>query len=504
MGRYTGLSGSINPLDNRDIDSRYDNVEAVANNITDVTTVADNITPVSTVATNIADILAVMTAANNISNLVVNVVMLDVTQPATAQLVGNVLTLSLPRGATGLSGADGDDGLSAYDIWKALGNTGSEESFIASLKGSIGDTGASIQNIKHVKSIHISSNAEHFEIPAGTIGYADIYNIYSDEESTHVIGSFKVSNCSDPYQVPADQVKTLYESNADTNAFTDADKASLNMLVVASTIATVASSVVFTPYNALSSTSVQAAIQELADIVAGKAAEVHTHVEADITDLDKYTQAEVDNLLDAKFDKTGGTVSGTTTFTSDVFFNGGSTEVNTETVTTADNLIVINDGEVGDGITAGEAGFEVDRGLRDNYFFKYVEATKTFRIGKEASLQAVATREDNPLPNGTPYWDDTLKEFITTENVETVSIGIGDKGLTYDSGAFVPATAQGVATTGGFADIGSSTYPFNSGTFNSLNVADEITLNSRTITSDRAVLDAIGTEADFLAALNYK
>ena len=47
-----------------------------------------------------------------------------------------------PAGATGASGTNGADGLSAYQVWLALGNTGSEANFITSLTGPQGATGA--------------------------------------------------------------------------------------------------------------------------------------------------------------------------------------------------------------------------------------------------------------------------------------------------------------------------------------------------------------------------
>ncbi|WP_438989577.1 hypothetical protein [Polaribacter sp.] len=40
-----------------------------------------------------------------------------------------------------LKGADGDDGISAYEVWLALGNTGTEQEFIDSLKGADGEDG---------------------------------------------------------------------------------------------------------------------------------------------------------------------------------------------------------------------------------------------------------------------------------------------------------------------------------------------------------------------------
>lgn len=46
-----------------------------------------------------------------------------------------------PQGLPGTNGKDGSNGLSAYQIWLNEGNTGTEEEFIASLKGSTGAQG---------------------------------------------------------------------------------------------------------------------------------------------------------------------------------------------------------------------------------------------------------------------------------------------------------------------------------------------------------------------------
>lgn len=46
------------------------------------------------------------------------------------------------KGDVGSKGADGANGKSAYQIWLDAGNTGTEQDFLASLKGVKGDTGA--------------------------------------------------------------------------------------------------------------------------------------------------------------------------------------------------------------------------------------------------------------------------------------------------------------------------------------------------------------------------
>jgi len=116
--------------------------------------------------------------------------------------------------------------------------------------------------------------------------------------------------------------------------------------------------------------------------------------------------------------------SGTTVFddltvTGNLFVDGTTFVVNQTEVKTADNMITVNYGEPGGGVTRGYAGIEVDRGSLANYFFIFAENTDTFRIGESADgtsfvdTQAVATREDSPVSTRVPWWNDTAKRLDT-------------------------------------------------------------------------------------------
>ena len=98
----------------------------------------------------------------------------------------------------------------------------------------------------------------------------------------------------------------------------------------------------------------------------------------------------------------------------DLFVNGTQFIVNTETLEVEDNLILINKGEVGPGVTAGLAGLEVDRGSADNYLFAFEEVRQAFTVGLAGDTQAVATREDSPTSGGVAVWDNTASRFVTT------------------------------------------------------------------------------------------
>ena len=111
--------------------------------------------------------------------------------------------------------------------------------------------------------------------------------------------------------------------------------------------------------------------------------------------------------------------SGDLAIEGNLFVDGTTWVVNNQEVSTSDNIIVINAGEVGPGVTAGAAGIMVDRGTEPEYQFLFVEASDTFRVGEIGNLQAVATREDSPIDGGFAIWNDTLKRFDTTTNTSS-------------------------------------------------------------------------------------
>lgn len=121
--------------------------------------------------------------------------------------------------------------------------------------------------------------------------------------------------------------------------------------------------------------------------------------------------------------QSGGTFNGTVNILGDLYISGTTTTVNSENMNISDNIIVINSGETSSGVTLGQAGIKVDRGSSDPYAFFFVEGTETFRVGKVTGItentyditytQAVATREDNPVTGGIPYWNNSLSRLDT-------------------------------------------------------------------------------------------
>jgi hypothetical protein len=170
-------------------------------------------------------------------------------------------------------------------------------------------------------------------------------------------------------------------------------------------------------------------------------------------------------LDDTDIDTNGNafSITGALSIFGDLTVTGTTTSVNSVNLDVSDNIITVNSGESGSGVTKGYAGLAVDRGSGDPYMFVFEESTDTFRvgIGTEAGLptgtQAVATREDSPNATSIPYWNDTAKRFdtdtdLTWTNSVGLNVGTGLSLSDLDSSTQVyalmaPTTDGGVVST---------------------------------------------------------
>lgn len=109
-------------------------------------------------------------------------------------------------------------------------------------------------------------------------------NAYTDTEKNKLAG-IEIGATADQSNV---EIKALYEDNPDTNAFTDTQQTKL------SGIATGAEVNINSDWNSVSGDS------EILNKPSEFAPEAHNHVEADITNLDKYTKSEIDVALALK------------------------------------------------------------------------------------------------------------------------------------------------------------------------------------------------------------
>ena len=89
-----------------------------------------------------------------------------------------------------------------------------------------------------------------------------------------------------------------------------------------------------------------------------------------------------------------GVRTGTVEISGNLLVKGVQTTVNTTQLDIADNIITLNSGETGAGITLNDAGFKIERGTLPDTFFKYDEDVAGFIAIDEASqLISLATNE---------------------------------------------------------------------------------------------------------------
>jgi hypothetical protein len=82
----------------------------------------------------------------------------------------------------------------------------------------------------------------------------------------------------------------------------------------------------------------------------------------------------------------GLTVSGNLTVKGQVI------DVQATTVQVTDNIIELNKGEVGNGVTAGQAGLRVDRGQAVDYIMAFDETDDMFKVGMQGQLETIASQ----------------------------------------------------------------------------------------------------------------
>eukprot|EP00798_Chlamydomonas_sp_ICE-L_P032760 gene32760-biopygen13953 len=85
------------------------------------------------------------------------------------------------------------------------------------------------------------------------------------------------------------------------------------------------------------------------------------------------------------------TVSNNLNVSGNLTVNGSNFTVNTQTVTVEDNIILLNSGEVGPGVTKGEAGITIDRGDELDYQLLFRESDDKFVMGPQGFLAPIAT-----------------------------------------------------------------------------------------------------------------
>jgi len=112
-------------------------------------------------------------------------------------------------------------------------------------------------------------------------------------------------------------------------------------------------------------------------------------------------------------------LSGQTTIMGDLYVSGTTVTVDTENLAITDNVIILNSGQTGSGVSRGTAGISIDRGSAADYVFVFDENQgdgETFRVGMTGDTQAVATREDGMKPSALTYWNESESRMDSIRN----------------------------------------------------------------------------------------
>lgn len=131
------------------------------------------------------------------------------------------------------------------------------------------------------------------------------------------------------------------------------------------------------------------------------------------------------------------------TFKGDLIVEGQSFVTEAETVEIKDNILLLNKGEAGSGVTKGMAGLQIDRGTEPDFQILFVESDRRFKAGEEGNLQCLALRDDdgNMLDGMFTTWDSTTHRLKTTNIIpstrklffNTNANSLGFANHTYDS-----------------------------------------------------------------------
>ena len=107
------------------------------------------------------------------------------------------------------------------------------------------------------------------------------------------------------------------------------------------------------------------------------------------------------------------------TIKEDIVFGGSSFIIDTEEVKVTDNILTLNSGEQGEGVTKGISGLEIDRGKLPNYFIIFDESDDRFKCGTEGNQFPLMLRDNEPdmVDGAFLTWNSTFKRAQTTSTV---------------------------------------------------------------------------------------
>jgi hypothetical protein len=86
-------------------------------------------------------------------------------------------------------------------------------------------------------------------------------------------------------------------------------------------------------------------------------------------------------------------LTGDASIAGNLYVEGNTVLLNTDVISFEDNIIVINNQEIGDGVTLNQAGLEIDRGTKENYRLVFKEDEEILQAGVVSNMLPLVIRE---------------------------------------------------------------------------------------------------------------
>jgi hypothetical protein len=162
--------------------------------------------------------------------------------------------------------------------------------------------------------------------------------------------------------------------------------------------------------------------------------------------------------------------------------SGSTTSVETTNSTIADNIVVLNQGETGAGITAVTSGIEIERGSLTNVSIVYDDSVDAFKVLLGAGLTNIRVAE--PIDST----DAATKNYVDTITSGSLTVGGVDTSVQFNSGGSSLGGDTNFTYDGFNLNIGDTT--INSGSIgtNSTNSDLEIYANGSGTIYTRSVI----------------
>ena len=172
----------------------------------------------------------------------------------------------------------------------------------------------------------------------------------------------------------------------------------------------------------------------------------------------------------------------------DLVVTGDTTSVSETNLSISNNTLLLNEGETGAGVTAGEAGLIVDRGTEADAIFRWNETSDTWEIGLDGgSFTSLSGGLENVVDDTTPQLGGSLdvngQSIVSVSNGDITLAADGTGNIVHNSPVAVINQPSTPSATAGYNTVYAAT-PGSGGTglyVQNTSVNDELVSKSKAI-----------------------